>query len=77
MKLTPGVANGDSKHDTKKVLNLEMKLKHWLEESSIHTVLQWFDTVERLKPPFERGKQGASEVFASCALSMHCLNHAV
>ena len=29
----------------KKVLDLEKKLKHWLDESSIHTVLQWFDTV--------------------------------
>jgi len=46
MKLTLGVANGDPQHDTKKVLNLEKKLKHWLEDSSIHTVLQWFDTVE-------------------------------
>ena len=46
MKLTLGVANGDPQHDTKKVLDLEKKLKHWLEESSIHTVLQWFDTVE-------------------------------
>jgi len=46
MKLTLGVVNGDPLHDTKKVLNLERKLKHWLEESSIHSVLQWFDTVE-------------------------------
>ena len=46
MKLTLGVANGDPQHDTKKVLDLEKKLKHWLDESSIHTVLQWFDTVE-------------------------------
>jgi len=46
IKLTLGVANGDPLHDTKKVLDLEKKLKHWLEESSIHTVLQWFDTVE-------------------------------
>ena len=46
MKLTLGVVNGDPLHDTKKVLNLEKKLKHWLVESSIHTVLQWFDTVE-------------------------------
>ena len=46
MKLTLGVANGDPMHDIKKVLDLEKKLKHWLEESSIHTVLQWFDTVE-------------------------------
>jgi transposase len=46
MKLLLGVANGDPLHDTKKVLDLEKKLKHWLEESSIHTTLQWFDTVE-------------------------------
>ena len=46
MKLTLGNSNGDSLHDTKKNLDLEKKLKHWLDESSIHTVLQWFDTVE-------------------------------
>ena len=46
MKLTLGVANGDPLHDTNKVLDLEKKLKYWLEESSINTVLQWFDTVE-------------------------------
>jgi transposase len=49
MKLTLGVCNGDPLHDTKKVLDLEKKLRHWLEESSIHSVLQWFDTVEGVK----------------------------
>jgi len=49
MKLTLGVCNGDPSHDTKKALDLEKKLKHWLEESSIHTVLQWFDVVEGVK----------------------------
>ena len=49
MKLTLGVVNGDPLHDTKKVLDLEKKLRHWLEESSIHTVLQWFDTVEGIR----------------------------
>ena len=49
MKLTLGICNGDPLHDIKKVLDLEKKLKHWLEESSIHTVLQWFDTVEGVK----------------------------
>ena len=46
MKLTLGKGNGDPLHDTKKNLDLEKKLRHWLDESSIHTVLQWFDTVE-------------------------------
>jgi len=46
MKLTLGNSNGDPQHDTKKNLDLEKKLKHWLDTSSIHTVLQWFDTVE-------------------------------
>ena len=46
MKLTLGVGNEDNLHHTQKDLDLEKKLKHWLEESSIHTVLQWFDTVE-------------------------------
>jgi hypothetical protein len=43
---TLGVKNGDPAHDTTKVLDLEKKLKHWLQESSINTILQWFDTVE-------------------------------
>jgi transposase len=46
MKLALGVSNGDPLHDTKKAMDLEKKLKRWLEDSSIHTVLQWFDTVE-------------------------------
>ena len=57
MKLTLGVANGDPLHDTKKVLDLEKKLKHWLEESSIHTVLQWFDTVEGISVSFKLTKK--------------------
>ena len=49
MKLSLGVCNGDPTHDMKKNLDLEKKLKHWLEESSVHTVLQWFDTVEGVR----------------------------
>jgi transposase len=49
MKLTLGVSNGDPLHDTKKVMDLEKKLKRWLDDSSIHTVLQWFDTVEGVR----------------------------
>jgi hypothetical protein len=30
-------------------MDLEKKLKRWLEDSSIHTVLQWFDTVEGVR----------------------------
>ena len=43
---TLGVKNGDPLHDVSKTLDLEKKLKHWLQESSINTILQWFDTVE-------------------------------
>jgi transposase len=43
---TLGIKNGDPLHDASKALELEKKLKYWLQESSINTILQWFDTVE-------------------------------
>jgi transposase len=46
MKAVLGVPNGDIAHDTSKVLNLERKLKTWLENTPVYIVLQWFDAVE-------------------------------
>jgi hypothetical protein len=46
MKKTLGLKNGNLEHDTANNLNLEKKLKTWLNNSPIYIVLQWFDTVE-------------------------------
>jgi transposase len=46
MKAILGVPNGDPAHDTAKNLNLEKKLKTWLENTPAYLVLQWFDAIE-------------------------------
>jgi transposase len=48
MKKVLGVKNGDPEHDTVANLNLEKKLKSWLDNTPIYIVLQWFDTVENV-----------------------------
>ena len=49
MKAILGRKNGDPEHDTAKILNLEKKLKSWLENTPVYGVLQWFDAVEGVK----------------------------
>ena len=49
MKEVLGKKNGYPEHDLKKNLELERKLKSWLENSPLYLVLQWFDTVEGVK----------------------------
>jgi hypothetical protein len=46
MKLSLGVPNGDHDHDLKLNLDLEKKLKSWLDNTPIYLQLQWFDTIE-------------------------------
>ena len=46
IKKVLGVKNGDPKHDATSNLNLEKKLKSWLDNSPIYIVLQWFDAIE-------------------------------
>jgi transposase len=46
MKKVLGEKNGNPEHDTAANLNLEKKLKSWLDNSPIYIVLQWFDAVE-------------------------------
>ena len=41
-----GVKNGDTRHDLKKNLQTELKLRTWLSNVSIHDILIWFDVVE-------------------------------
>jgi hypothetical protein len=46
LKAILGVPNGEQLHDIAKNLNLEKKLKTWLENNSVYLTLQWFDAVE-------------------------------
>jgi transposase len=46
MKLSLGVVNGDHDHDLKVNLDLEKKLKSWLDNTPIYLQLQWFDVIE-------------------------------
>ena len=46
MKAVLGAPNGDPAHDTAKNLDLEKKLKTWLENTPVYLVLQWFDAIE-------------------------------
>jgi transposase len=46
IKAVLAIPNGDPSHDTAKNMELEKKLRSWLENTSVYLVLQWFDTVE-------------------------------
>ena len=46
LKDTLGKENGDEAHDTKDILDGEMKLRAWLCNTPLYLQLQWFDTVE-------------------------------
>ena len=43
MKVELGKKTGDPKHDTKENLDLELRLKKWLVDTSFSNVLRWFD----------------------------------
>ena len=49
MKAALGVPNGDPVHDLKKNLDLESKLKIWLNNTPLYLQLQWFDVVETVE----------------------------
>ncbi len=46
LKNALGKENGDAVHDTRAVLDNELKLKSWLCNTPLYLQLQWFDTVE-------------------------------
>lgn len=46
LKSTLGKENGDAAHDTRTILDNELKLKSWLCNTPLYLQLQWFDTVE-------------------------------
>ena len=49
MKLSLGVVNREHDHDLKQNLDLEKKLKSWLDNTPIYLQLQWFDTIEGIE----------------------------
>jgi transposase len=49
MKAKLGQKNSDPMRNTAKILNIEKKLKTWLENTPIYGVLQWFDTIEGVR----------------------------
>lgn len=65
LKQLLGEPNGDVSHDTKKNLEVEKRLKSWLQNMPIYLQLQWFDTVENTKVSSElRNKRWSSEIIA-------------
>lgn len=48
LKNTLGKENGDETHDTRAILDNELKLKSWLNNTPLYLQLQWFDTVENV-----------------------------
>lgn len=46
MKTTLAMPNGDIEHDQKANIKKERKLKNWIERTSLHNILQWYDAVE-------------------------------
>lgn len=49
MKATLGIPNGDPLHDLKKNLDLESKLKSWLDNTPLYLQMQWFDVIETVE----------------------------
>ena len=60
MKLALGARNGDC---TKHEIEVEDKLKSWMNNTPVYLQLQWFDTIEEVKISSElRSKRWSTEV---------------
>ena len=46
MKTTLALPTGDAKHDNAYTFKQERELKKWVEKTSLHNILEWFDAVE-------------------------------
>lgn len=57
MKKRLSQVTGDSDHDTMDTLKKERKLKHWIERTSLHNILKWFDAVEYVQVSGNTGVQ--------------------
>ena len=63
MKKRLSQVTGDSEHDTTETLKKERKLKHWIERTSLHNILKWFDAVEYIQV---RGNTAAQQWTTEC-----------
>lgn len=63
MKKRLSQVTGDSDHDTMDTLKKERKLKHWIERTSLHNILKWFDAVEYVQVS---GNTGAQQWTTEC-----------
>ena len=74
IKLTLGEEKGDSKHDTKTVLDEEKKLKSWLCNMPLYLQLQWFDAVESVDVSVKlKSKRWTTEITVRDALYLEKL----
>lgn len=49
MKTILALPKGDKDHDKAEIFKQERELKKWVEQTSLHNILEWFDAVETVK----------------------------
>ena len=49
MKKTLALPTGDNDHDKAENIKIERELKNWVEKTSLHDILKWFDAVEHVE----------------------------
>lgn len=57
MKESLGKKNGDHDHDLKKNLDMEIKLKNWLERTSIQEIFECYDAIEKIEVATPVGRE--------------------
>ncbi len=50
MKTTLALPTGSKDHDKAEIFKRERELKKWVEKTSLHNILEWFDAVESVNP---------------------------
>ena len=66
--------NGDKAHDTREILNNELKLRSWLCNTPLYLQLQWFDTVESVDVSVKlKNRRWTTEITARDALYLQKL----
>ena len=57
MKENLGKKNGNHDHDLKKNLDMEIKLKNWLERTSIQEIFECYDAIEKIEVATPIGRE--------------------
>lgn len=69
-----GKKTGDKVHDTKEILDNELKLRSWLCNTPLYLQLQWFDTVESVDVSVKlKNRRWTTEITARDALYLQKL----